>query len=64
MRVALLKDPEIRARLEQSGLAGPAEVNPQDAQALEAGAATGTVTPTSAPAATPTDAPPVAQAPQ
>lgn len=70
MRVALLKDPEIRARLEQSGLAGPAEVNPQDAQALEAGAATGTVAPTTAPDATPvpdatpTDAAPVAQAPQ
>jgi len=69
MRVALLKDPEIRARLEQSGLAGPAEVNPQDAQALEAGAATGTVAPTPAPATTPTDAAPadvapVAQAPQ
>lgn len=69
MRVALLKDPEIRARLEQSGLAGPAEVNPQDAQALEAGAATGTVTPTPAPDATPADtaptaAAPVAQAPQ
>ena len=69
MRVALLKDPEIRARLEQSGLAGPAEVNPQDAQALEAGAATGTVAPTPAPDVTPTDtapaaAAPVAQAPQ
>ncbi|MBJ7447346.1 MAG: penicillin-binding protein 2 [Brevundimonas sp.] len=70
MRVALLKDPEIRARLEQSGLAGPAEVNPQDAQALEAGAATGTVAPTPtpdaapAPDATPTNAAPVAQAPQ
>jgi penicillin-binding protein 2 len=70
MRVALLKDPEIRARLEQSGLAGPAEVNPQDAQALEAGAATGTVAPTPtpdaapAPDATPTDAALVAQAPQ
>ena len=69
MRVALLKDPEIRARLEQSGLAGPAEVNPQDAQALEAGAATGTVAPTPAPDVTPADtapaaAAPVAQAPQ
>ena len=72
MRVALLKDPEIRARLEQSGLAGPAEVNPQDAQALEAGAATGTVAPTPAPTpdatpapdAAPTDAAPVVQAPQ
>ncbi len=70
MRVALLKDPEIRARLEQSGLAGPAEVNPQDAQALEAGAATGTVAPTPTPDAAPapdaasTDVAPVAQAPQ
>ncbi|WP_296167858.1 penicillin-binding protein 2 [uncultured Brevundimonas sp.] len=64
MRVALLKDPEIRARLEQSGLAGPAEVNPQDAQALEAGAATGTVAPTPAPEAAPTAAAPGLQAPQ
>ncbi|WP_374599978.1 penicillin-binding protein 2 [Brevundimonas sp.] len=64
MRVALLKDPEIRARLEQSGLAGPAEVNPQDAQALEAGAATGTVTATPAPEAAPTAAAPGIQAPQ
>jgi penicillin-binding protein 2 len=53
MRVALLKDPEIRARLEQSGLAGPAEVNPQDAQALEAGAATGTTAAAPLPEAAP-----------
>lgn len=39
MRVALLKDPEIRARLEQTGLAGPPEVNPREAEALAAGPA-------------------------
>ncbi len=56
MRVALLKDPEIRARLEQTGLAGPAEVNPQDAQALEAGAATGAAATAPLPEATPPEA--------
>ncbi len=69
MRVALLKDPEIRARLEQTGLAGPAEVNPQDAQALEAGAATGAVATAPLPEATPpeavlTQAAPPAETPQ
>lgn len=64
MRVALLKDPEIRARLEQAGLAGPAEVNPQDAQALEAGAATGRSATAPLPDATPTDAAPPVQDPQ
>jgi penicillin-binding protein 2 len=64
MRVALLKDPEIRTRLEQAGLEGPAEVNPQDARALEAGAATGTSTASPLPDATPTDATPPAEVPQ
>ncbi|MFA4949277.1 penicillin-binding protein 2 [Brevundimonas sp.] len=64
MRVALLKDPEIRTRLEQAGLEGPAEVNPQDARALEAGAATGTSTASPFPDATPTDATPPAEVPQ
>ena len=64
MRVALLKDPEIRTRLEQAGLEGPAEVNPQDARALEAGAATGTSTASPLPDATPADATPPAEVPQ
>jgi penicillin-binding protein 2 len=63
MRVALLKDPEIRARLEQTGLAGPAEVNPQDAQALEAGAAIGAVANAPVPEATPPEAVPTQAAP-
>jgi penicillin-binding protein 2 len=64
MRVALLKDPEIRTRLEQAGLEGPAEVNPQDARALEAGAATGTSAASPLPDATPTGATPPAEVPQ
>ena len=64
MRVALLKDPEIRTRLEQAGLEGPAEVNPQDARALEAGAATGTSTASPLLVATPADATPPAEVPQ
>ena len=64
MRVALLKDPEIRTRLEQAGLEGPAEVNPQDARALEAGAATGTSAASPLPDATPPQAAPPAEPPQ
>lgn len=64
MRVVLLKDPEIRARLEQTGLAGPPEVNPQDAVALDAGAATGAAPTAPLPEATPTDVTPSVGPPQ
>ena len=64
MRVALLKDPEIRTRLEQAGLAGPAEVNPQDSVALEAGAATGASTAAPLPDATPPEVIPPVEVPQ
>ncbi|MGV9010391.1 penicillin-binding protein 2 [Brevundimonas sp.] len=64
MRVALLKDPEIRARLEQTGLAGPPEVNPRDADALDAGAATGAAPTAPLPEATPAGVSPSIELPQ